>query len=107
MRTKLTLGKGGRIALPKQLLDQLKLSAGATLRIESDGECITLRPISPKVILKKGCGIWVYQGPPTNASIPELLERSALKRLLLGPGPRVKDMIPRRGRLQRRPVGLE
>jgi AbrB family looped-hinge helix DNA binding protein len=73
MRTKITLDKAGRIVLPKHLRDQMRLSPGDTLQIECDGESITLRPVRPKAMPKKECGIWVYQGASTDASIPELL----------------------------------
>ena len=81
MTTKLTLDKAGRIVLPKALRDQMQLGAGDTLQLESEGERITLRPIRPKVALKKECGIWVYHGELTDTSIPDLIDREREKRL--------------------------
>jgi len=73
--TKLTLDKAGRVVLPKPLRDRLQLAPGDTLHLESEGENITLRPVRKNVMLKKELGVWVYQGEPTDASIPDLIER--------------------------------
>jgi AbrB family looped-hinge helix DNA binding protein len=75
MATKLTLDKAGRIVLPKPLRDRLQLAPGDTLQLESEGESITLRPVRPNVMLKKELGVWVYQGEPSNDSIPDLIDR--------------------------------
>jgi AbrB family looped-hinge helix DNA binding protein len=81
MTTKLTLDKAGRVVLPKPLRDQLQLAPGDTLQVEADGDRITLRPVRPKVMLKKELGVWVFQGEPTDTSIPDLLDREREKRL--------------------------
>ena len=81
MTTKLTLDKAGPVVLPKPLRDQMQLSPGDTLHLESEGECITLRPVRPKPTLRKECGIWVYQGESLDASIPDLLDREREGRL--------------------------
>ncbi len=81
MTIKITLDKAGRVVLPKPLRDQLQLGPGDSLQLESEGERITLRPIRPKVMLKKECGIWVYQGDSSDASIPDLLDREREERL--------------------------
>ena len=75
MATKLTLDKAGRVVLPKPLRDRLQLAPGDTLDLETEGERITLRPVRQKVMLKKELGVWVYQGEPTDASIPDLIDR--------------------------------
>lgn len=80
MATKLTLDKAGRIVLPKPLRDEMQLGPGDTLQLETEGERITLRPIRPKVMLKKELGVWVYQGEPADDSIPDLLDREREKR---------------------------
>lgn len=80
MATKLTLDKAGRIVLPKLLRDEMQLGPGDTLQLETEGERITLRPIRPKVMLKKELGVWVYQGEPADDSIPDLLDREREKR---------------------------
>jgi len=74
MSTKITLDKAGRVVLPKPLRDQMQLVPGDTLQLEAEGECITLRPVRPKATLMKECGVWVYQGEATDASIPDLLD---------------------------------
>jgi AbrB family transcriptional regulator (stage V sporulation protein T) len=81
MTTKLSLDKAGRVVIPKALRQELHLSAGDTLQLESEGDQITLRPVRPEGLLQKECGVWVYQGEPTKASIPELIERQREKRL--------------------------
>jgi AbrB family looped-hinge helix DNA binding protein len=81
MTTTTTLDKAGRVVLPKPLREQMRLAPGDTLQIESEGERITLRPVRPKVMLKKEFGIWVYQGESTDASIPDLLNRHREERL--------------------------
>jgi AbrB family looped-hinge helix DNA binding protein len=79
--TKLTLDKAGRIVLPKPLRDQMCLGPGDILQLESEGERITLRPVRPNATLKRERGIWVYQGEPTDTSIPDLLDREREKRV--------------------------
>jgi AbrB family looped-hinge helix DNA binding protein len=76
-----SLDKAGRVVLPKALRDEMKLEPGDSLRIESEGERITLRPVRPKAALKKEFGIWVYQGEPADESIPDLIEREREKRI--------------------------
>jgi AbrB family looped-hinge helix DNA binding protein len=73
--TKLTLDKAGRVVLPKPLRDRLQLAPGDTLHLESEGERITLRPVRQNVMLKKELGVWVYQGQPSDDSIPDLIDR--------------------------------
>lgn len=81
MTTKLTLDKAGRVVLPKPLREQMHLAPGDTLQLETEGERITLRPLRPQATLKKERGIWVYQGEPVEASIPDLIDREREKRL--------------------------
>ena len=81
MTKNVSLDKAGRVVLPKALRDEMKLEPGDSLRIESEGERITLRPVRPKAALKKEFGIWVYQGGPADESIPDLIEREREKRI--------------------------
>jgi AbrB family looped-hinge helix DNA binding protein len=81
MTTKLALDNAGRIVIPKALRQKLHLSTGDTLELESDGDAITLRPLRPKALLRKERGVWVYEGEPTQASIPDLIDREREKRL--------------------------
>jgi AbrB family looped-hinge helix DNA binding protein len=75
------LDRAGRITLPKALRDSLGLKAGDKLLIASDGERITLRPVRPQATLEKEQGIWVYQGEPSDQSIPDLIDRERDKRI--------------------------
>ena len=67
--------------IPKALRKELQLGAGDKLHLEKQGECITLRPIRPKALLKKERGVWVYQGEATDISITDLIDREREKRL--------------------------
>jgi AbrB family looped-hinge helix DNA binding protein len=78
---KLTLDRAGRVLIPKTLRQSLRLGPGDSLHLESVGEQITLRPVRPKALIKKEKGVWVYQGEPTSASIPDLLDRQREQRL--------------------------
>ena len=75
MTTKLTLDRAGRVLIPKSLRQELHLDPSDALQLDSEGEEITLRPVRPKALLKKEKGVWVYQGEPTHASIPDLSHR--------------------------------
>jgi len=81
MTTKLTIDKAGRIVIPKPLRERLRLGPGDALALESDGERITLQPLRPQAALKKEYGIWVYQGPTTDASISDLIDLDREKRV--------------------------
>ena len=81
MTTKLTIDKAGRIVIPKPLRERLRLGPGDALALESDGERITLQPLRPQAALKKEYGIWVYQGPSTDASISDLIDLDREKRV--------------------------
>jgi len=78
---KLTLDKAGRVVLPKPLRDRFQLARGDTLHLETEGECITLRPVRQNVMLKKELGVWVYQGDATDTSLTDLLDRERQNRL--------------------------
>jgi AbrB family looped-hinge helix DNA binding protein len=75
MTSKLILDKAGRVVLPKKLREELHLGAGDAIQMESEGEQITLRPIRPLAGLKKEQGVWVFEGSPSSASIPDLIDR--------------------------------
>ena len=74
------MDRAGRVSLPKPLRDRMRLTPGTKLELDSQGENITLRPVRPNATLRKECGIWVYQGEATDASIPELIEEAREKR---------------------------
>jgi AbrB family looped-hinge helix DNA binding protein len=72
MIAKLTLDKSGRVVLPKPLRDELNLSAGDTLELETSGERITLHPVRATAPLQKERGIWVVRtGEDLPASVVE------------------------------------
>ena len=75
------LGRRGLRGPLKTLRQELHLGPGDALRLESEGDLITLRPLRPEALLKKERGVWVYQGEPTHASIPGLIDREREKRL--------------------------
>ena len=81
MTSKISLDKAGRLVLPKPVRDRLQLGPGTILEMESEGDRIILRPIRPKATLKKKMGVWVYQGEPSDDSIPDLIDREREKRL--------------------------
>jgi AbrB family looped-hinge helix DNA binding protein len=81
MTTKITLDRAGRVLIPKALREELQLGSGDALELISEGEEITLRPVRPKALLKKERGVWVYQGEPSRASIPDVIDRQREQRL--------------------------
>jgi AbrB family looped-hinge helix DNA binding protein len=56
------LDKAGRIVIPKTFRNELRLSPGSTLVVESNGASMTLRPIGFVSQLRKKRGIWVFHG---------------------------------------------
>ncbi len=62
MDTTVTIDKAGRIVIPKEIRDELRLGAGDTLTLESEGESVTLRPIRGGTPLRKERGVWVFGG---------------------------------------------
>jgi AbrB family looped-hinge helix DNA binding protein len=81
MATKISVDKAGRVVLPKSLREKMRVEAGDDLLIEAEGDRITLRPIRREVLLKKELGIWVYQGEPSDTSIPDLIDDEREKRI--------------------------
>lgn len=67
---KLTIDKAGRIVLPKPVRDELQLSPGDALQLDTNGEEVTLRPVRENPPLRKKRGVWVYSaGEPLAASV--------------------------------------
>ena len=58
----ISVDKAGRVVLPKDLRDKLRLEAGDELSVEEDNEQIVLRPVRAQATLTKERGVWVYQG---------------------------------------------
>jgi len=78
MNTTVTIDKAGRIVIPKEIRDELRLEAGDTLTLESEGERVTLRPVHGGTPLKKERGVWVFHGgKPLSLDEANQLVRSA------------------------------
>jgi AbrB family looped-hinge helix DNA binding protein len=72
MNATITIDKAGRIVLPKPVRDELQLEAGASLELEISGREITLRPVRPKIHLRRENGLLVYSvGEPLTESVVE------------------------------------
>ena len=54
MAATVTVDKAGRVVVPKEIRDELRLEAGDTLALESEGERVTLRPVRPRRAVAKG-----------------------------------------------------
>ena len=78
MNVKLTLDKAGRIVLPKPVRDELSLSPGDTLELESSEGGITLHPVRPAPLLQKERGVWVYR---TGEKLPTSMVEDTVKRI--------------------------
>jgi AbrB family looped-hinge helix DNA binding protein len=81
MTAKISVDKAGRVVLPKSIREKLRVEPGDDLLVEAEGDRITLRPIRQEAPLKKEHGIWVYQGEPSDASIPDLIDAEREKRI--------------------------
>ena len=62
MNTTITIDKAGRVVIPKEVRDELRLEPGDTLALESEGERVTLRPVHGGSPLQKEHGVWVFRG---------------------------------------------
>lgn len=78
MVAKLTLDKAGRMVLPKAMRDELQLSPGDTLEVESSAEQVTLRPLRATAPLQKERGVWVYR---TGQKLPPAVVNDTLHQI--------------------------
>jgi AbrB family looped-hinge helix DNA binding protein len=62
MNTTVTIDKAGRVVIPKEIRDELRLEPGDSLALESEGERVTLRPVHTNPPLQKERGVWVFHG---------------------------------------------
>lgn len=70
MVTTLTIDKAGRIVLPKLVRDELQLSPGDSLEVESSEERVILRPVRGSGRIYKKQGVWVFDsGEPLDADV--------------------------------------
>ncbi len=68
MTNRLTVDRAGRVVLPKPVRDELQLSPGDSLELESSEQEIVLRPVRGNGPLHKKCGVWVFRtGEPLSA----------------------------------------
>jgi AbrB family looped-hinge helix DNA binding protein len=69
MTITLTVDKAGRVVLPKPVREELCLSAGDSLELESSDDYIMLRPVRGTASMRKKDGIWVFRtGQPISAA---------------------------------------
>jgi AbrB family looped-hinge helix DNA binding protein len=72
MVTTLTIDKAGRIVLPKPVREELQLSPGDSLEVESSEERVILRPVRGNGRIYKKQGVWVmHTGTPLSADVVE------------------------------------
>jgi AbrB family looped-hinge helix DNA binding protein len=62
MVTAVTIDKTGRIVLPKPVRDELQLSPGDSLEVDSSEERVILRPVRGNSRIYKKQGVWVMHG---------------------------------------------
>jgi AbrB family looped-hinge helix DNA binding protein len=90
MNTTLTVDKAGRVVLPKPVRDELQLTAGDSLELESSGDRIVLRPVRGAAQMRKRDGIWVFRTsePISAADVDEAIRQLRQERedLALHPG---------------------
>ena len=89
MNTTLTIDKAGRVVLPKHVRDQLQLSAGDSLVLDSAEDRIVLRPVRGTAGMREKDGIWVFRTGQhvATASVNKTLRdiREGRERLALHP----------------------
>ena len=70
MTTTLTIDRAGRLVLPKPVREELQLSAGDSLELESSEDQIVLRPVREAATIRKKQGVWVMRtGKPLSAEV--------------------------------------
>jgi AbrB family looped-hinge helix DNA binding protein len=76
MNTTLTVDKAGRVVLPKPVRDELQLTAGDSLELESSEDQIVLRPVRVASGVRRKQGVWVLDvdGPISAASVERTMQ---------------------------------
>jgi AbrB family looped-hinge helix DNA binding protein len=70
MMTTLTIDGAGRVVLPKPVREELQLSAGDSLELETSENEIVLRPVRGAATMRKKQGVWVMStGRPLSAEV--------------------------------------
>lgn len=93
MNGTLTVDKAGRVVLPKPVRDELQLSPGDSLEIETSESQIVLRPVRNRVGMRKKQGIWVldFDEPISAADTDRVLQDIRHEREQSGLGaPKIK-----------------
>jgi AbrB family looped-hinge helix DNA binding protein len=81
MNGRVRLDRAGRLVLPKPVREALRVDAGDSFDIITDGDRVILSPVRIRPGLQKERGIWVYRsGKPSNASIPDLIDETRSRR---------------------------
>jgi len=82
MNATLTLDKAGRIVLPKPVRDELQLSPGDSLELESSEERVILRPVRGNGRIYKKQGVWVMHGgsPLTVETVERTIQQGRRER---------------------------
>ena len=62
MNMTVIIDKAGRVIIPKQVRDEMRLEPGDTLALDSEGERVTLRPLRTGSPMRKERGVWVFHG---------------------------------------------
>lgn len=103
MNTTLTVDRAGRVVLPKPVRDELQLSAGDSLELETAEDQIVLRPVRNRVGMRKKQGIWVldFDEPISAADTNRVLRdiRRERERSALGQ-PRFKTQSAKQGKVR-------
>ena len=70
MVTTLTIFRAGRIVLPKPVRDELQLSPGDSLEVDSSEERVILRPLRGNGRIYQKQGVWVFDsGEPLDTDL--------------------------------------
>jgi AbrB family looped-hinge helix DNA binding protein len=62
MEGTVTIDKAGRVVIPKEIRDVLRLEPGDTLAFATEDDSVTLRPLHASAPLQKERGVWVFRG---------------------------------------------
>ena len=62
MKTQVIVDTGGRVLIPKELRNRLRVEPGDLLEISELGGQITLKPMRQSMPLEKQHGFWIYTG---------------------------------------------
>lgn len=77
MRRTVSIDRAGRIVLPKQLRDDLRIEPGDALELEAKGDRVTLRPLRGASVLRKEKGVWVHHsGQPLTGTVTDAVLRN-------------------------------